>query len=89
MSIENKLLQLSFLVDSIAEDVKESSKNYDILELLSVLKELDEQYRDWCSEIDDEYEEEIGTTYENGISLEYYIEAETMHTISKLLRKIK
>ena len=80
------------MIESIATEMDSNSeitKQTDISDLINLVRKLNVQYFDWCTGIDDEYDQPHGTTYEDGISLEYYIEAEDMHKLSKLLRKIK
>lgn len=66
----------------------EITKQTDISDLINLVRKLNVQYFDWCMEMDDEFGEPHGTTYENGVSLEYYIEAKDMHELSKLVRKL-
>jgi hypothetical protein len=58
-------------------------------ELIDLLLELDGRYQDFCWEADTEMLLEKGTTYEQGINLEFYIEASDWHRISKMIRKFK
>lgn len=59
-------------------------------ELLKALESMDEQYKEFCAELDEVNGEEKDTTYNNvfGPSIEFYIEADDWHKISRALRKM-
>ncbi len=59
-----------------------------VADLIGACQEIDTEYKDFCNEIDDENEQEIGITYAKGISVEWQIEADWWHPISKILNKI-
>lgn len=60
-------------------------------ELISTLEELDEKYREYCYEIDNDDDLDSGTTYKakSGPRMEFYVEANDWHKISKALRTLK
>ncbi len=89
METKAKLVMASQLLNSVLDDFKDAPEKIAIVELINAVRRLNVKYFDWCTEIDDENGEPHGTTYENGISLEYYIEADEMHNLSKILRKLQ
>ena len=60
-----------------------------IAKLIEACERLDEYYKDWCEEIDDEYGDERGTAYEQGTNMEFYIESSEWHNISEALRELR
>lgn len=89
MEINERLIFAKNYIDAALKDLNEAPEKNDIAELLYLLKELDAYYKEWCTEHDEETGEDEGTTYEHGVSLEFYLEAEDMHDISLALRKLE
>lgn len=83
-NIENAERQLQFAKQALDETPNLEA----ISELLDALipVELYYKYR-YCMGYDLDYQEE-GTAYEEGTSMEFYIESSWWHDISKALRKI-
>jgi hypothetical protein len=78
-------------LESLALNFEEAPEKGDIIDILEALEQIDIYYDLWCTDIDIYNDKPVGTTYKsnNGISLEFCIEADTWHYISKLLRKLK
>ena len=53
-----------------------------------IIQALDERYKDWCKEQDEDAGDLEGTCYAEGTSMEFYIESDDWHNISVQLRKI-
>lgn len=78
------------LLTTVEEDLKNAPEKADIVELMEACERIDRYYKNrFCVEMDAEYGEDEGTTYEDGISLEFYIEADWWHDISVVLRKLR
>lgn len=88
MSTETKLVQAKLLIESIIDDFSKTPEKTATHELIRFVSKLNADYLDWCLEMDDQFDQPHGTTYEDGISLEYYIEASDMHELSKIIRKL-
>jgi len=61
-----------------------------IHEVLEMCGAIDERYKEFCSEFDEQDGLPEGTTYgkEDGISIEFYLEADDWHKVSLALRKL-
>jgi len=89
MSIEYNLKQAQHQIQGCIDLLNMIPGKVEMAEIFEILRRLDEDYKRWCDEYDEQYGDgAVGLTYEEGISLEYYIEAETMHDLSKLIRKL-
>ena len=89
MSIEYNLKQAQHQIQGCIDLLNMIPDKAVLAEIFQILQRLDADYKNWCDEYDEQCGDgAIGFTYENGISLEYYIEAETMHDLSKLIRKL-
>lgn len=85
-TIEDIEFQLSQVRESLERDEKIGLTD----EMIATLKLLDFHYQEYCAELDKEYNEPEGTTYNNkyGPSIEYYIEADMWHDVSLALRQL-
>ena len=82
---------LRYIADNLARAIVElqnAPEKSDIAELVDACKRVDAYYEAWCEDNDFQRGHEPGTTYRDGISLEFYIEAEDWHQISLALRAI-
>lgn len=71
--------------DTIAET---PDKDF-ISSLLDALRTIEEYYKyEWCPEQDEDVGNPKGTTYEDGTSIEFYIESDLWHRVSLQLRKL-
>ena len=59
-------------------------------EVLEMCRAIDERYKEFCGEFDEQDDLSDGTTYNNedGISIEFYLEAGDWHKVSLALRKL-
>lgn len=87
--IEDNLIRAKNLIDTSLSDLRSAPEKADISELLDNVQKLDNYYQQYCDEIDETAGDEIGSTYRDGISLEFYIEAEWWHDISLAFRKFR
>lgn len=60
-----------------------------LADLVEACERVDAYYKQWCRELDEETMEDEGTSYRDGISLEFQIEADWWHDISLALRKLR
>jgi len=90
MSITNNLqIAKSHLLFALKE-LETNPKQDSISELLDAIEVIEENYRDrFCPNCNSDFDEKKGDTYENGISLEFYIESAQWHDISKAFRKLR
>lgn len=79
------------LVESLEQRLNRDSTVGLTAEILDTLDLLDQDYMEYCSNLDLERGDEPGTAYndEYGPNIEYYIEADDWHKISRALRKLK
>lgn len=90
MSMMDDLERAQNLIQRVITDLNEEPEKEALTELLDACESLDRYYKErFCAECDLDYGEEPGTTYEHGISLEFYIEADWWHTISQAIRKLR
>lgn len=59
-----------------------------VTDLIESCVNIDEHYKLLCDEIDDSNDDPMGTTYEVGMNIEFYIEAAWWHEVSKALREL-
>jgi len=90
IDIPYELKRAQNIIQQAAKDLESAPEKADIVELIDACERVDLYYKErFCEELDADYEEAEGTTYENGISLEFYIEADWWHDISLALRKLR
>jgi len=65
------------------------SRTLHIRDLVEKLQAIDDYYKNCCDETDYECGETPGTTYEEGTSIEFYIESSDWHEVSLILRELK
>lgn len=87
--IEDMLVRAKNLIDTSLSDLRTTPEKADISELLDQVQKLDNHYKQMCDDFDESDGTEIGTTYRDGISIEYQIEAEWWHDISLAFRKFR
>ena len=86
--ISNKLNTAKRNIDAALELLAKTPEKNAILTLIEACRAVDERYQEFCEEQDDAYGQPIGTTYQEGINLEFYIESDAWHTISCALREL-
>jgi len=86
--IVQKLTNAKAYIDYAIDLLNETPEKNALAELIQACKALDNYYKEYCDGIDEDRGESIGTTYNEGISMEFYIEAEAFHDISLALRKL-
>jgi len=90
MSISYDLERAKNLIQNVIKELEEAPEKKAIIELINACEAIDRYYKErYCAELDLDYNEPDGTTYEEGICLEFYIEAEWWHDVSKALRKLR
>jgi len=85
----DKLKRIKSLTDSILKDIENVPEKAAISNLLKALQLIEDYYKSWCREHDDDTGDAPGTTYKNGTFIEFYIESDWWHDVSKELRKWK
>lgn len=73
----------------VIEDLNEAPEKSTIVDLLDACKDIDIYYEKYCEECDEQWGDSPGTAYEEGMNLEFYIEASWWHRVSKELRKLE
>ena len=92
MTIKNNIAIIKRSLADLEREVKETTALADINDLVEACLALDDHYKIYfCSVNDEEEGFSQGTTYnsETGEYVEYYIEADMWHHISKIIRKMK
>jgi hypothetical protein len=90
MSIEYNLKQAQRQIQGCIDLLNMIPGKAETAEIFEILQRLDDDYKCWCDGYDESWGDgAVGKTYEEGISLKYYIEVTTIHDLSKLLRKLK
>lgn len=91
MTIINNLESAQQYIDAALHDLKETPEKDALNSLLNACENIDTYYKEtFCASCDSEYgDEKEGYTYENGISLEFYIEASWWHDVSKAIRLLR
>lgn len=59
-----------------------------ITDLVEACKVIDDHYKMYCEEFDVDDDVPRGTTYNEGVNIEFYIEADWWHDVSLALRKL-
>jgi len=90
MSTINETLEQGLSCLRAVQTELKADKNIGLsADVLRAILALDMRYKEFCWGFDDDDGVERGTTYkdEHGISIEFYIEAESWHEISKAFRQ--
>ncbi len=89
MTIVNDLEEAQTYIEFALREIKATPEKADMADLIEACMKLEEHYEEFCKGCDQDFYEEEGTTYRNGISLEFYIESSLWHNVSKALREIE
>jgi hypothetical protein len=90
MTIPLDYLKTTALYLKRAIEVLEETPSLTInADLLQALEQIDLRYNEWCNTMDMQWGQTEGTSYEDGISMEFYLEATDWHKVSVILRKLK
>lgn len=83
------LKQIQRYADSALAELDRTPQQEAIMELMETCQKIDDYYRDYfCEEFKEMDGDDIYNS-EGGVNVEFYIEADDWHDISKALRKIK
>jgi len=88
MSIKDDIEIAQRYLQKVQKGIEDTPNLEALNELMEALIPIEMHYRDFCEGCDQDFGDEPGTTYEDGISLEYYIEASWWHEVSLALRKL-
>lgn len=90
MGLTRDLETAQVLISRVLVDLKENPETDALTDLLDACESIDRYYKEhFCAGCDFDFDKKIGTTYEDGISLEFYIEADWWHDISKAIRILR
>ncbi len=90
MSIKSDIETAEQYLNRAKESLDEVPNVEALSELLDALFVIENYYRDrFCPEMDEDFGDDPGTTYEDGANIEFYIEADWWHDVSKAIRKLK
>ena len=89
MTLLYKLNQAKWSIQSVIDHIERMPDGAAMADLIEACINIDNNYKRWCSEMDEGSDQIEGTTYEEGIFIEYEIEASDWHDVSLALRKIK
>ena len=87
--MKNELEYARNYIDEVLRRMEKYPEKGAISDLLRAVKSIDLYYEEFCDQVDEDYGQPEGTTYRDGISIEFYIEAGAWHDISLALRKLE
>ena len=87
--LKEALIQSQTSLRLALEQLEKTPDVTDSVELLNALEVIDRAYQQMCDETDRDYEDDVGSTYEQGTDSEFYIEASWWHDVSVILRKYR
>ena len=90
-SINDQIKRSIHMLNGIAEELNSLPHVQALTDLMSVLEDWDCRYKEHCSDVDEQEGLDDGTTYnaDCGEYIEYYVETDEMHTLSKAFRALK
>jgi len=90
-ALKYKVEQARRLLKNALTEIEDAPELSAIIDLLAACEVIDERYQDFCADFDRDDGDEIGTLYNSygGISIEYYIEADWWHDVSRALRALR
>jgi hypothetical protein len=91
-SLREKLFRIQNITQSAIDDLladENIAGNDAVRELIARCRDIDEHYKEYCAECDVNWGEEPGTSYKEGVNMEFYIESSDWHDISLELRKLE
>jgi hypothetical protein len=77
------------VLGELKTELENTPKDEALRALIKACEDLDVYYKEFCNELDHEYDVPEGTTYEEGFNMEFYIEAYQWHEISLALRTLR
>lgn len=89
MTMQNDLQHAINVIQSVKVQLTQTPETSAIVELIKACEHLDEYYKRMCDDMDLDSDDPEGTTYQEGISIEFYIEADLWHDVSVQLRKLR
>lgn len=87
--LTDQLEEATRLIQEVAkslEDSPEHEKSQAAKFLIEKCEIIEERYKEYCEECDDSFGYEPGTSYKEGVNMEFYIESSDWHQISLALR---
>ena len=90
-TIHDRLEMIFKSLEAIQEDLLtvENAKKQALIDLIEACEAIDAHYKEFCDWNDEEDGIKFGTTYEEGMNVEYQIEASWWHDVSLALRKLR
>jgi len=89
MDVAWELEQAKSLIDRALLRIENAPEVSALITLIEKCESLDAHYKRACEEVDLDNGDEIGTAYEGGFSMEYYIESDWWQEISEALRVLR
>ena len=81
--------ELREILNNVLDRLEEAPEKEAIVGLLEACEVIDEHYKSYCEELEEQGGDEPGSLYKDGVSIEYYIEASWWHDVSVQLRKLR
>jgi len=89
MSIKQDIEIAQAYLKKVKRGIEDTPNLEALNELMEALIPIELHYRDnFCAGCDRDFGDEPGSAYEEGISMEYYIESSWWHDVSLALRKL-
>jgi len=86
----NELKQIQKLAQTAIDEANRKEPDRELINgLINFCMVIEESYQNFCNELDENWGDPGGTAYENGVSIEFQIEADWWHDISLILRKLQ
>ena len=86
MSLSDRVHHAKQQLDLVIKELAEVPDKSELFDLFKALDGIEQRYIEFCDTCDDD---EPGATNRDGISLEFYIEAEEWHKVSIALRNLR
>lgn len=87
MSLSDRIHHAKHQLNLVLEELAKVPDKSTLVDLFAALENIERHYIEFCASCDEG--QEPGSTYRDGISLEFYIEADWWHDVSVALRKLK
>lgn len=89
MSIKWDLESAQRLIEGVVQQLEAAPEKAAIIKLIATCESQDRHYKKTCEEVDLDNGDPIGTAYEDGFNMEYYMDSDSWQEISEALRVLR